>query len=134
MCISHGRITASENDFQALVQLTTGTDRQSRVESKVKTNNLVAIPTWTRLKPACMVAISREQYSFLLEKRFLLEKWGRIKQFCHPTVFTKKSKIDTHVCGYTLDLTRLVCPALQSRHLITQKYCCSFFPVKIEML
>ena len=39
-----------------------------------------------------------------------------------------------HVCGYTLDLTRLVCPALQSRHLITQKYCCSFFPAKIEML
>ena len=38
------------------------------------------------------------------------------------------------VCGYTLDLTQLVCPALQSRHLITQKYCCSFFPVKIEML
>ena len=38
------------------------------------------------------------------------------------------------VCGYTLDLTRFVCPALQSRHLITQKYCCSFFPVKIEML
>ena len=39
-----------------------------------------------------------------------------------------------HICGYTLDLTRLVCLALQSRHLITQKYCCSFFPVKIEML
>ena len=31
-------------------------------------------------------------------------------------------------------VTRLICPALQSRHLITQKYCCSFFPVKIEML
>ena len=33
--------------FQALVQLTTGTDCQSHVESKVKTNSLVAIPTWT---------------------------------------------------------------------------------------
>ena len=33
--------------FQALVQLTTGTDRQSHVESKVKTDSLVAIPTWT---------------------------------------------------------------------------------------
>ena len=32
------------------------------------------------------------------------------------------------------DLTRLVCPGLQSHHLITRKYCCSFFPVKIEML
>ena len=52
----------------------------------------------------------------------------------YPTVFTKKSEMYMHVCGYTLDLTRLVCPALQSRHLITQKYCCSFFPVKIEML
>ena len=53
---------------------------------------------------------------------------------CHPTVFTKKSKINTCVCGYTLDLTRLVCPALQSCHLISRKYCCSIFPVKIEML
>ena len=34
MCISHGRIAASENNFQALVQLTTSTDRQSPVESK----------------------------------------------------------------------------------------------------
>ena len=36
------------------------------------------------------------------------------------TVFTKKSKINTRVCGYgyTLDLTRLVCPSLQSRHLV----------------
>ena len=38
------------------------------------------------------------------------------------------------VCGYTLDLTRFVCPVLQSHHVITQKYCFSFFPVKIEML
>ena len=52
----------------------------------------------------------------------------------YPTVFTKKSKINTRVCGYTLDLTRLVFFALQSRHLITQKYCCSFFPVKIEII
>ena len=39
--VSHGRIAASENDFQAgfqaLVQLTTGTDRQSRVEQIVLT-------------------------------------------------------------------------------------------------
>ena len=35
MCISHGQIAASENDFQALVQLTTGG------------NSLVAIPTLT---------------------------------------------------------------------------------------
>ena len=34
MCISHGRIAASENNFQTLVQLTTSTDRQSRVEQK----------------------------------------------------------------------------------------------------
>ena len=52
----------------------------------------------------------------------------------YPSVFTKKSKINTHVCGYMLDFTHLVCLVLQSRHLITQKYCCSFFPVKIEML
>ena len=66
--------------FQALVQLTTGTDRQSHVESKVKTNSLVAIPTWTWPKPACVAAISHEQYSFLLDKHFLLEKRGsRIK-------------------------------------------------------
>ena len=52
----------------------------------------------------------------------------------YPAVFTKKSKINTHVCGYLLDLTHLVCSALQSRHLITQKYCCSFFSVKIDML
>ena len=50
------------------------------------------------------------------------------------TVFTKKPKINTCICGYTLDLKGLVCLALQSRHLITQKYCCSFVPVKIEML
>ena len=62
-----------------IVQLTTGTDRQSRVESKVKTNSLVAIPTWAWLKLACVAAISHEQYSFLLEKCFLLEKRGRIK-------------------------------------------------------
>ena len=55
-----------------LLSNSTGTDRQSRVESKVKTNSLVA-------KPACMAAISHEQYSFLLEKHFSLEKWGRIK-------------------------------------------------------
>ena len=30
--------------------------------------------------------------------------------------------INTRVCGYTLDLTRLVCPALQSRLLITRKF------------
>ena len=54
--------------------------------------------------------------------------------FKYPTVFTKKSKINTRICGYTLDLTRLVCLTLQSRHLNTQKYCCSFFSVKIEML
>ena len=52
----------------------------------------------------------------------------------YPTVFTKKPKINMRVCGYMLDLTHLVCPALQSHHLITQKYYCSFFPVKIEML
>ena len=52
----------------------------------------------------------------------------------YPTVFTKKSKINMRICGYMLNLTRLVCPALQSRHLITQKYCCSFFPVKIEII
>ena len=73
-------IAAFENNFEALVQLTTGTDRQSRVESKVKTNSLVAVPTLIDMtKPACMAAISHKQYSFLLEKRFLLEKWGRIK-------------------------------------------------------
>ena len=59
-------------------QLTTGIDHQSCVES-VKTNSLAAIPTWTWPKPACVAAISHEQYSFLLDKRFLLEKWGRIK-------------------------------------------------------
>ena len=52
----------------------------------------------------------------------------------YPTVFTKKPKINMRVCGYMLDLTRLVCPAVQSGHLITQKYCCNFFPVKVEML
>ena len=67
---------------------------------------------------------------------FLIRKKGQdqIVLSKYPTVFTKKSKIDTRVCGYMLDLTCLVCPALQSHHLITQKYCCSFFPVKIEML
>ena len=39
--------TIFKPNFQALVQLTTGTDRQSRGESKVKTNSLVAIPTST---------------------------------------------------------------------------------------
>ena len=87
-----------------------------------------------------MAAISYEQYSFLLEKRFLLEKPVGSNNFVinfmskYPTVFTKKSKINTHGCGYMLDLTRLVCPALQSHHLIIQKHSCSFFPVKIEML
>ena len=67
---------------------------------------------------------------FLIRKSFLTRKQGRIKYFCHPIVFTKKSKIwNTRVCGYTLDLICLVCPARD--HVI---WFFSFFPVKTEML
>ena len=106
----------------------------SPVTCRIKTNILFAIPTWTW--PA---KVSMRGYNFIWAIFFLIRKKGQdqiVLSFLskYPTVFTKKSKIYMHVCGYTLDLTCLVCPALQSHHLITQKYCYSLFPVKIEIL
>ena len=74
MCIFHGRIAASEYNIQALVRLTTGTDRQSRVESKQIFSSLSqhgrnqSLHAWLQ---------------FYMNNILSYKKKGRIKQFCH---------------------------------------------------
>ena len=115
--------------FQALVQLTTGIDRRSRVESK----QIFWSPSQSGRDQSLHAWLQFHMNNILSYLKKGLDQIVLSFLSKYPTVFTKKSKINTRVCGYTLDLTGLVCPALQSRHLITQKYCCSFFPVKIEI-